>query len=109
MCRLGRALRSGDEDEGSGEEGGGGRRQRKKHGGGMKNRVDKPRGIETRITEALTKVSPTDSFACVVCLHSDTSSICQSSFNHLFHSFHKIKIKLHFFITAIIHRMMITA
>jgi hypothetical protein len=65
MCRLGRALRSRDEDEGRGEEGGGGRRQRTKHGGGMKNRVDKSREIETRITEAFAKVRTTDPFVCV--------------------------------------------
>ena len=64
MCRLGRALRSGDEDEGRGEERGGGA-VRRKHGDGMKNRVDKSRGIETRITEAFAKVRPTDPFVSV--------------------------------------------
>ena len=34
MCRLGRALRSGDEDEGRGEERGGGA-VRRKHGDGI--------------------------------------------------------------------------
>ncbi len=58
MCRLGRALRSGDEDEGRGEEGGGGAVRRK-------NRVDKSRGIETHTTEAFLKVRPTDPFVCV--------------------------------------------
>jgi hypothetical protein len=42
-----------------------GRRQRRKHGGGMQNRVDKSRGIETRITEAFAKVRPTDPFVSV--------------------------------------------
>ena len=60
MCRLGKALRSGDQDEGRGEEGGGEPVTTVKHGGGMKNRVDKSRGIATRITEAFTKVRPTD-------------------------------------------------
>jgi hypothetical protein len=64
MCRLGRALRSGDEDEGRGEERGGGA-VRRKHGDGMKNLVDKSRGIETHTTEAFVKVRPTDPFVCV--------------------------------------------
>ena len=45
--------------------GGWGRRQQRKHGGGMQNRVDKSRGIETRITEAFAKVRPTDPFVVV--------------------------------------------
>ena len=63
MCRLGKTLRSGD--EGRGEEGGVGAATTEKHGGGMQNRVDKSRGIETRITEAFAKVRPTDPFVSV--------------------------------------------
>ena len=38
---------------------------RRKHGDGMKNLVDKSRGIETHTTEAFVKVRPTDPFVCV--------------------------------------------
>ena len=39
---------------------GGTRRELKKRGRGMKDRVDKSMGIVTRITEALTRIKPTE-------------------------------------------------
>ena len=42
-----------------GDKSGIGRLERMKHGNGIKDREDKPRGIEIRIVETFTKVNPT--------------------------------------------------